>query len=142
MYFVYYDNPLNYNLNTNKRSNKRLKIEVNNMPVVNKAVIGLATVDYEGYLTREVLQKSNKELKVKKGAPVFIPKLTSNMDDKLLVRAFYRKKYKLGFLLFDSNSKKSEEWRNWYPKTNLYLLIPIHSFSIADFTPIGIALGY
>ncbi|MBC7383931.1 MAG: hypothetical protein H7296_13250 [Bacteroidia bacterium] len=105
MYFIFYDNADNYDKNTAKRSNKRLKINVKQMPTPMKAVLGLAIVDYEGFLTREVLQKSNKELKVKKGTPMFVPKLSENMKDKLLVQAYWGKKYKLGFLTFANNSK-------------------------------------
>ncbi|MDP1727424.1 MAG: hypothetical protein Q8M15_11625 [Bacteroidota bacterium] len=104
MYFIFYDNPDNYNNNTNKRTNKRLKINVSPMPSLHKSVIGMAVVDYEGYVTRSVLQKSNKDLKVKRGLPLFVPKLSRYMNDKLLVQAHYGKKYQLGFLTFDNNA--------------------------------------
>ncbi len=104
MYFVFYDSPDNYNKNTAKRSNKRLKINVSPRPAIHKSVIGLAVVDYEGYISRSVLQKSNKDMKVKKGTPLFVPRLSRYMNGKLLVQAVYGKKYQLGFLTFDNKA--------------------------------------
>ena len=106
MIFLYYDNEENINKNSKKKSNKRLKIEVKSMPNINKAVLAMAVVDYEGNLSREVVMKSRKERNLKSKDPLFIPKQTTFLEnDLILIRSQMGKYFQYGFLTFEGESK-------------------------------------
>ncbi len=110
MIFLYYDNDANYNRNTNKKSNKRLKIDVKSMPAPYKAVLAMAVVDYEGNLSREIVQKSMKDRKLKTKDPMFIPKESILVDDeKMFIKATAGKRFQYGYLTFEGENKNADK---------------------------------